>query len=394
MSWLDDEKSVFLPVYKRIPVEIDHGEGVYLYDRQDRAYLDLLAGIAVNALGYNHPSIHLAINQQLNRNLHLSNYFVQDIQIQLADELLKLTPFSKLFFTNSGTEAIEGLLKLVKKWASLHNKHEIIAFEGSFHGRSLGALSITIQSKYQKNFFPLLNNVKYASFNSIESIEKILSDKTAAVFYEGITGEGGIHPVSREMAQYLKEARKRLGFLLIQDEIQTGIGRTGKFYHYEHTGLIPDAIATAKGLGGGLPLGAFLVADHLSEIFDPGEHGTTYGGNPLACATGLAVVREVSKPSFLQNVESMGHYFKKQLGYLAAKYTEHVREVRGKGLMLGIEVTESAAELMRQGLKNQLLFNIAGGNTLRFVPPLIMAKNHIDEAFEKLTKTFQDVFRF
>lgn len=393
MNWLDEEKNVFLPVYNRFPIVIDHGEGVYLYDTGGKAYLDLLAGIAVNALGHNHPAILKAVQSQLHRNLHLSNYFIQDIQVELAAAVLGKTPFSKLFFTNSGTEAVEGLLKLVKKWARMHNKTEIVAFQGSFHGRSLGALSITIQEKYQKNFHPLLQDIKYVPYNDTRAMEQVLSERTAAVFYEGITGEGGIHAMHEDMTGLLGRKREEYGFLLIQDEIQTGVGRTGTFYHYEQLSVVPDAIATAKGLGGGLPLGAFLVSEDLVQVFERGEHGTTYGGNPLACASGLAVVRTVTEDAFLKRVQESGFRFREMLTAIAENYPDDVTEVRGRGLMLGLEVNKSVKELLHTGLRNGLLFNIAGGNTLRFVPPLILEDRHIDEAHVKLTKTFKDVFK-
>jgi predicted acetylornithine/succinylornithine family transaminase len=381
-----------LGVYKPFLIDLDQGRGVYLYDKSGEKYLDFLAGIAVNALGYNHPDVKQALLKQLDRNLHLSNYFVQDIQVELAEKLLTLTPLSRVFFTNSGTEAIEGLLKVVKKWGASRDKSEIIAFEGSFHGRSLGALSITIQEKYQKSFLPLLPNVKTVPFNDIEAFHNAVSEKTAAVFYEGVTGEGGIRPVSNEMLTAMKRGRDNFGYLLIADEIQTGVGRTGKFYHFEYTNIVPDAIASAKGLGGGLPLGAFLVNESLSDIFVRGEHGTTYGGNPLACAAGLACVNVISQTSFLQDVIQKGSYFKNLLEEIANEFREFVTEIRGQGLMIGLEVNQSADKLMEQGLKNGLLFNLAGGQTLRFVPPLIVSRNEIDEAIEKLHLTFRQIF--
>lgn len=392
MDLLKRSQEYFLDVYRRFPVEIDKGRGVYLYDKNGSCYLDFLAGIAVNALGYNNSLVTSAIKKQLNRNLHLSNFFLQDIQVEFAETLLRLTPFSKLFLTNSGTEAIEGLLKLVKKWGRERNKDEIIAFEGSFHGRSLGALSITIQEKYQQNFRPLLPNVKVVPFNDVEAFENAVSKKTAAVFYEGITGEGGIRPLSLKMLEALKNARDIFGFLAVADEIQTGVGRTGSFYYFEKCGFTPDAIATAKGLGGGLPLGAFLVGQHLADVFSKGEHGTTYGGNPLACAAGLAVINKVSDPVFLRQIEQNGDYFKNLLEQIAEEFSGIVQEVRGEGLMIGVEVGPHASAIMDKSFQNGLLLNTAGGNTLRFVPPLIVEKPEIDEAYEKLSVTFRQLF--
>jgi len=385
---------VILRVFKRFKIEIDHGNGVYLYDKNGQAYLDLLAGIAVNALGYNHPVVNEAILHQLKRNLHLSNYFVQDVQLELAEKLISLTPFGKVFFTNSGTEAIEGLLKLVKKWGQSRGKNEIIAFEGSFHGRSLGALSITMQPKYQKNFNPMMPNTRMVPFNDVPAFLAAVNEQTAAVFYEGITGEGGIHPVSDDMMAAFRHVREKFGCLLIADEIQTGIGRTGKFYYYEyHNDFTPDAVASAKAMGGGLPLGAFLVSPDLENVFDMGEHGTTYGGNPLACAAGLATLNEVSNPVFLQSIIENGAFFKSHLLDLNKKYPAHIREIRGRGLMLGMEVEnhDMAQNILNSSITRGLIFNIAGDRTLRFVPPLIINQSQIRTAIEILDNVLAEI---
>ena len=393
MTTLQKADQYFFNIYNRFPIDVDKGRGVYLYDKDGTCYLDFLAGIAVNALGYNHPAVTAAVKKQLERNLHLGPYFVQDIQVELAEKILGLTPFQKIFFTNSGAEAIEGLLKAVKKWGNQNGKSEIIAFLGSFHGRSLGALSITMQEKHQEYFRPLLPNTRVVPFDDVSVFENTVNENTAAVFYEGITGEGGVHPVSSEMIEAMRKAREKYGFLLIADEIQTGVGRSGSFYYYEQTGLVPDAIASAKGLGGGLPLGAFLVNEKLANIFKRGEHGSTYGGNPLACAAGLAAVNIISDPQFLENIQKRGRYFNGLLYELAEEFKEVIVEVRGKGLMIGVEVREKAPELMRESFREGLLFNIAGGTTLRFVPPLIVGESEIDEAFEKLRLTFKKLFR-
>jgi predicted acetylornithine/succinylornithine family transaminase len=385
---------VILHVFKRFKIEVDHGQGVYLIDRNGKAYLDLLAGIAVNALGYNHPAVNEAILRQLNRNLHLSNYFVQDVQLDLAEKLIGLTPFSKIFFTNSGTEAIEGLLKLVKKWGQSRGKNEIIAFEGSFHGRSLGALSITMQPKYQKNFNPLIPNTQMVPFNDVSAFTNAVNENTAAIFYEGITGEGGIRPVSDEMMKAFREVREKYGCLVIADEIQSGVGRTGKFYYYEyHDDFTPDAVASAKAMGGGLPLGAFLVSPGLENVFDMGEHGTTYGGNPLACAAGLATINEISKSVFLQQIVENGAFFKSHLLELKDKYPGLVTEIRGRGLMLGMEMLnpDFAQTALNLSILKGLIFNIAGDRTLRFVPPLIINQSQIKEAIQILDSVLSEI---
>lgn len=378
-----------LNVYKRIPLNISHGDGVWLYSVDGTAYLDFLAGIAVNALGYNHPVIKASIFKQIEKNLHLSNFFIQQVQVDLAKKLIELTIFSKVFFTNSGTEAIEGLLKLVKKWGNERDKFKIISFSGSFHGRTLGAVSITGQEKYRQNFQPLIPNVEIVPFNDVSAFQNAINEETCAVFFEGISGEGGVRELSQEMLQALKTGREKYNFLLIADEIQTGVGRTGVFYNYENYDFVPDAIATAKGIGGGLPLGAFLVSEKLANIFNVGEHGTTFGGNPLACATGLATVTFVSDKHFLHKVTANGKYFKSKLEKLRLKYPNLITEIRGRGLILGVEVNNSANEIMDLALKEHLLFSVAGGGTvLRFVPPLIIETRHIDQALTILDSIF------
>jgi len=392
MRSYEEANRYFLDVYKRFPIDVDRGQGVYLFDKNGDKYLDFLAGIAVNALGYNHPNIIKAIMGQLQRNLHLSNYFVQDIQVKFAEKLLSLLPYPKLFLTNSGTEAIEGLLKVVKKWATINGKSEIIAFEGSFHGRSLGALSLTMQEKYQKNFLPLIPNIIKVPRNNLDAFEASVNERTAAVFFEGISGEGGVRPLKAQIIKKMIELKQKYGFLIIADEIQTGVGRTGTFYYYEQTGIIPDGIATAKALGGGLPLGAFLLSEALAAIFELGEHGTTYGGNPLACAAGLASIEIISNESFLDKVRQNGAYFKEMLKGLQSEYSDIIKDVRGKGLMIGVEVGEYASAILKTAFNQGLLFNIAGGDTLRFIPPLIVSRSHIDEAFDKLSLTFKSLF--
>ncbi len=382
----------FLNVYKRFAIDVDRGNGVYLFDKNGDKYLDFLAGIAVNALGYNHPDIIKAMLSQIQRNMHLSNYYIQDIQIQFAEKLLSLVPHSKLFLTNSGTEAIEGLLKTVKKWGNLHGKNEIIAFDGSFHGRTLGALSLTMQKKYQHNFLPLLPNIISVPRNDVTALNAAVNENTAAVFFEGISGEGGIRPLSSQMIKAMVELKERYGYLMIADEIQTGVGRTGSFYYFEQIGIVPDGLASAKALGGGLPLGAFLLSEQLCNIFEIGEHGTTYGGNPLACAAGLVSIEIISKQPFLQKIRENGEYFKNLLKELKSDYENIIRDVRGRGLMVGVEVGVHAAAIFNEAFNQGLLFNIAGGDTLRFVPPLIINRAHIDEAIDKLYLTFKTLF--
>lgn len=392
MSLLEQGSACLLNVYKRFPAIITHGEGVWLFDENNNRYLDLLSGIAVNALGYNHPKINKALADQASKNLHLCNIFLQEVQVKLAQKLIELTPFSKVFYSNSGTEAIEGLLKLVKKWGTENNKSGLLSFNGSFHGRTLGAVSITGQEKYRKPFYPLLPNATFTDVDDIEAFNNAINEDIAAVFFEGISGEGGVRPVSEQMLTAIKEGREKYGYLIIVDEIQTGVGRSGQFYYFEQFGFVPDAIASAKGLGGGLPLGAFLVNEKLENVFNVGEHGTTYGGNPLACATGLAVVEEVSKPAFLAHVRETGAYFKEKLQILADRFPNTLKQVRGQGLMLGVQVAsaEIGNKIWQAAIEDNLIFNLAGGGiVLRFVPPLIIEREHIDLAIEKLENIIQ-----
>lgn len=388
MDLISEGEQYLLNVYNRIPLQIVKGSGVWLCDASGKKYLDLISGIAVNALGYNHAGINRAIRGQLKKNLHLSNFFLQDVQVLLAKELLKLTPFSKVFFSNSGAESIEGLLKVVKKWGNENNKSDIIAFSGSFHGRTLGAVSITGQEKYNKNFHPLLNHVKISPFNDSDALRKNISEKTCAIFFEGISGEGGIRFISDEMLQTIDELRKKYGFLVIIDEIQTGIGRTGKFFNFENYTLIPDGIATAKALGGGLPLGAFLLSEKLAHVFELGEHGTTFGGNPLACAAGLAVIIEIKQQGFLKRVTENGNYFLKKLNALRKKYPHIISEIRGRGLFIGVELFEDGREIVTKARNKGILLNItAAYRVLRIIPPLIINKTHIN----KFINVFDDI---
>jgi len=363
MSIFDEEKKWLLQVYSRLPLEIDRGDGVYLYDKNGKKYLDLLSGLGVNALGYNHPYIINAIQQQLTRNLHLSNYFVQDVQVNLAKVLVSLTSLSKVFFTNSGTEAIEGILKLVKKWAIKNNKNAIYSLSGSFHGRTLGALSLTAQQKYQKHFLPLLSNIQFLPFNDINALVENINDQTAAIFLELIKGEGGIVPISESYINKLLELKNKFNFLIVDDEIQAGIGRTSKFYAYEHYDFKPDIIATAKPLGGGLPLGAFIVSEQLRDIFDTGEHGTTFGGNPLACSAGLATIHFISNSDFLTKVELISKKFINMLFELKTEFGDYIKDIRGQGLMLGMEINDKAKQFLKEAIKCELILNVTSGNT-------------------------------
>ncbi len=385
MSWIEMAEQYFLPVFKRLPVEVDRGEGVYLIDRSGKRYLDFLSGIGVNALGYSHPAVLQAMEKQMHRNLHLSNYFVQDVQIELAERLIRYSGMARLFFTNSGTEAVEGALKIVKKWANQHGKSEIICFEGAFHGRTIGALSVTAQEKYQKSFQPLLPGIQHIPYNNVEKLRETVTEKTAAVVLEFVQGEGGVVPATPEFVAELASLREKFHFLIIADEIQAGIGRTGYFFSYEHYGIRPDIVTSAKALGGGMPLGAFLVSEPLVNVLVRGEHGTTFGGNPVSCAAGIAVVDELMENGLLDHVKEVGEYFSAQLRELQKKYPEKIKEVRGRGLMQAMVINEEGYPYVLKGIENGLIFNATATNVLRFLPPLIVTKAEIDTAVEVLS---------
>ncbi len=379
---INREHQVFFQTYKRLPIEIDHASGAKIWDRNGNEYLDFLAGIAVNALGHSHPKIIEAVQKQISQYMHVSNYFYQEPQILLAEKLSQHTGYSRVFFTNSGTEATEGAIKLVRKYSFGRGKKTIVAFTGGFHGRTYGALSIMDKPKYKENMGPFLPDTLVLKFNDIEELERNINDQTAAVFLEFVQGEGGIVSPTQQFVDKLEELRNKFNFLLVADEIQCGAGRTGKFFGFEHFGVSPDIVTMAKGIGGGLPLGAILAKEFLSDVWDRGNHGTTYGGNAVACATGLVVVEELFN-GVMENVFNIGEYLKNKLFQLQEHFPKMIVEVRGHGLMLGLLLSFDAQLLVDELLKNQVISNAASGNALRIVPPLTITK---DEAELFLTK--------
>ncbi len=382
-----DEKYYFNTFGSRLPVAFEYGEGCTLYDNQGQKYMDFVAGIAVNTLGYNHPALKEAIAKQVEKLLHCSNLFYIESQAQLAKTLVENSCGDKVFLCNSGAEANEGAIKLARKYFYSKNlyKYEIITTLNSFHGRTMATLAATGQEKYQKPFEPMPTGFVHVPFNDIEAVEKAVSYKTCAVMVEPIQGEGGVIPAT---AQYMKALRKLCddkGILLIFDEVQTGIGRTGKLFGYEHYDVEPDIFTLAKGLGGGVPIGAVVAKDFVASAMEPGDHGSTFGGNPLACSAALAVLSTVLKEGFLENVKAVGEYFTSKLLELKEKFP-FIREVRGKGLMLGMELenTISGKKVVLDMLHKGFIINCTGNNTLRFVPPLIIEKEDIDALVENL----------
>lgn len=391
MDWLEQEKKRFVSVFKRLPIEVQRGEGCYLIDRHGKKYLDFLGGLGVNALGYTHPDVLQAIRKQLTRNMHLSNYFVQDVQLELAEKILQLSGYDRLFFTNSGTESIEGILKLIKKWANLNNKDQIICFQGGFHGRSLGSLSITAQEKYQKDFQPLIPRIHNLPYNDTSALQNMVGSRTAAIFLEFIQGEGGVRLAQPGFLEAIRQAQENYNVLLVADEIQTGVGRTGKFLAFQHYPIQPDFVAIAKAVGGGLPLGAFLLNEKFNEVFRRGEHGTTFGGNPVSCAAGLATLTFMEKNQMFEHVQSQGLYFRQRLDELKNEFPGLIRQVRGLGLMLGAELTVETYSLVLKGLQKGVIFNSTSGNILRFLPPLIISRQQIDEGLTVLTGLLKEM---
>ncbi|MCO5251293.1 MAG: acetylornithine/succinylornithine family transaminase [Candidatus Kapabacteria bacterium] len=377
-SLIENEHDFILNTYKRLPIAVDKAVGCRVIDVNGDEYLDFLAGIAVNALGHSHPRIINAVQEQIFRYMHVSNYFYQDTQIKLAQKLCEMSGFSKVFFTNSGTEATEAAIKLIRRWGLKHKKTNILAFSGGFHGRTYGALSIMDKPRYKDTMGPFLPNTQVIPLNDIETLMSSVNSDTAGVVLEFIQGEGGISMPTPEFIEMLMELKSIHNFLLIADEVQSGIGRSGRFFAFEHWNIAPDVVIMAKGLGGGLPLGGILVDEHLSDIWESGMHGTTYGGNAVACATGMVVLEELES-GLMEHVQSMGEYFRQELEKIHATNPKKVLHVRGLGLMCGLLLSFDAGLLVNALLERKAIANAASGSVLRMVPPLIVGKTEIDE---------------
>jgi len=375
-----------MPNYARLNIFFEKGEGVYLYDKDGKKYLDMLAGIAVNTLGYNHPRLTNAICEQAKKILHISNLFQIEPQIEVAKILSENSINGKVFFCNSGAEANETAIKLARKYFYSRgiDKYEFISFKNSFHGRTLATLTLTGQVKYQEGFYPLPAGFKYAELNDINSVKRLITNKTAGIFIEIVQGEGGINPVDEKFVYELYELTREKEILLIIDEVQTGIGRTGKFFAYQHFNIQPDIITLAKGLGGGVPIGAVIGKKDIANTFTSGSHGSTFGGNYLATVSAKVILEEVLKENFLNDVKEKGIFLKellKDLGF----------NPRGLGLMVGVSLPNNiqSIDVMKECLKEGLIVGIAGNNSLRFTPPLIISKEEIKEGIEILKKVLQ-----
>jgi len=389
MNFKEKESQLFFHTYKRLPLEVERGEGCYLFTKDGKKYLDMFSGLAVNALGYAHPAIIKAVDEQVRKYTHLSNFFVQEPQLQLAERLLSLSGFDKIFFSNSGTEAIEGTIKLVRKWSKQNDKKIIYGMSNGFSGRTMGALSLMDKEKYRDGYEPFLPNFGSIEFNSVDDLNAKVNEQTAAIFLEFIQGEGGIVGVTQEFIKALKSLREKYGFLIVADEIQSGIGRTGKMFGFQHFDIIPDIITVAKPIGGGLPVGAIIGSKKVADVWTYGVHGTTFGGNPVSCAAGIATIDIVMNDSFLNNVKVNAEYFKSKVLNLKTKYPV-IKEVRVFGYMIGIELSVESASLVDAILQKGVLVNSTANTVIRILPPLIAGKPEFDILLSVLDDILSD----
>jgi len=378
------DQDYVMHTYGRFPIVIERGEGCYCYDMEGNKYLDLIGGIAVNILGYGDPVLGEAIGKQAKNIIHTSNLFYTIPQPRLAERLTKLAGMRKAFFCNSGAEANEAALKLARKAAKLtgrETKTKIVSTYNSFHGRTMGAITATGQEKYQKSFLPLIPGFDYIEYNNVEQLD-VIDEDTCAVIVEPIQGESGVHPATKEFLQAMREKCDKYNVALIFDEVQTGMGRTGKLFAYMHFGVKPDILTSAKMIGGGFPMGCCMAGEKYMDIFTPGDHASTFGGTPLACTAAMTVLDRMEELSLLENCTKMGEYFMEAL-----KTLPHLKEVRGKGLLIGVEFDKPVAKtISTEGFKHGVIMNSIGDSIIRFVPPLIIKKEDIDFAVDVIKK--------
>lgn len=393
-DYINAAEGSLLHTYNRFPLVLDHGEGVYLYDTDGKKYLDFAAGIAVCALGYSNEAHKEALKNQVDALLHTSNLYYNEPTIAAAQKVLAASGMDRVFFTNSGTEAIEGAIKAAKKYAYTRDGyagHEIIAMQHSFHGRSIGALSVTGNAHYQEPFEPLLPGVKFAEFNNLDSVKALVTDKTCAIIMETVQGEGGIYPADAAFLSGVRALCDEHDILLILDEIQCGMGRTGRMFAWQNYDVKPDIMTVAKALGCGVPVGAFLMTQKVADkSLAPGDHGTTYGGNPFVGAAVSAVFDQFKELSIVDHVNEVAPYLAKRLDELVEKY-DCLTAQRGMGLMRGLVCTLPVGKVSAKALENGLIVITAGSDVLRFVPPLVIEKEHVDEMVEKLARTLDEL---
>lgn len=392
-EYMETSEQYVLRTYNRFPIVLEKGEGVYLYDTDGKQYLDFAAGIAVFGLGYHYPGYDEALKGQIDRLIHTSNLFYNVPMGEAAEKLVKASGMNKVFFTNSGTEAIEGAIKAARKYAYLKDgrtDHEIIAMNHSFHGRSVGALSVTGNPHYQEAFKPLMGGVRFADFNDLDSVKAQVTDRTCAVILETVQGEGGIYPADEAFLKGVKALCEEKDILLILDEIQCGMGRTGSMFAWQEYGVKPDIMTCAKALGCGIPVGAFVLNEKTAAAsLVPGDHGTTYGGNPLACQAVSTLLDLFVKDDIPGHVKALAPYLEERLDALVEKH-DCLAARRGKGFMQGLVVNgKPVGEVVKKALENGLIVISAGSDVLRLVPPLVIEKKHIDEMIEKLEKSLE-----
>lgn len=389
-DYIDEAESVLLHTYNRYQVVFDHGDGVHLYDMNGKKYLDFVSGIGVFALGYNNKEYNDALKAQIDKIVHTSNYYYNVPAIEAAKKIKEVSGMDRVFFTNSGAEAVEGAIKTARKYAYLKDggtDHEIIAMEHSFHGRTMGALSVTGTPKYREAFQPMIGNIKFANLNDIDSVKAQITDKTCAIIMETVQGEGGIHPSDKAFLQEVRKICDEKDILLILDEIQCGMGRTGTMFAWQDYGVKPDVMTSAKALGCGVPVGAFMMTEKVAQnSLVAGDHGTTYGGNPLAGAAICKVFELFEKLDVLNNVKEVSNYLYERLEEVKASCPDIV-DHRGKGFMQGLEFNKPVADIISKALDNGLVLINAGTNIIRIMPPLIITKDNVDEMIEILKKS-------
>ena len=386
--YMQNTEEALLKTYNRYPVTFDHGEGVYLYDTEGKKYLDFAAGIAVCSLGYGNREYNDALKAQIDKLLHTSNLYYNTTCGDAAQALRRISGMDKVFFTNSGTEAIEGALKAARKyaWEKQSGRYEFIAMEHAFHGRTMGAVSVTGHKEYREPFEPMVGGVHFAEYNNLDSVKALVNDKTCAIILETIQGEGGINPATPEFLEGIRRICDENGILLILDEIQCGMGRSGSYFAWQQMGVKPDIMAMAKAIGNGVPVGAFAMTEEVAQhSLKPGDHGTTYGGNPFACQAVKTAVELFEKYHIVEHVREIAPYLTEKLEEVVKECDAAVR-VKGKGLIQGLEITKPLGEVTAKALEEGLVIIGAGTNVLRVIPPLVIEKEHIDEMAEKLKK--------
>ena len=380
---IDKAENNIIHTYNRYQIALDKGDGVYLYDAEGKKYLDFGSGIGVFALGYNNKEYNDALKAQIDKLVHTSNYFYNGPAADAAEKLVKASGLSKVFFTNSGAEAIEGALKLAKKYGNNCTDHEIIAMNHSFHGRTIGSLSVTGNEHYREAFQPMMPGVHFATYNDFDSVKALVNEKTCAIIMETVQGEGGIYPAKADFIKSVRALCDEKDILLILDEVQCGMGRSGCMYAYQKYDVMPDVLTTAKALGCGVPVGAFAASEKVAGVLVAGDHGTTYGGNPLACAAAAKVFELFEKNNILENVNRVGEYLYKRLEDLKKKYPQ-ITDHRGVGLIQGLEFDGPVGDIIKALMDSGVITFAAGANVIRFIPPLIINETHVDEMIEKL----------